>query len=83
MKFKATKKGFFEDAIVSPGQSFEAPDDFSASWAVKEQEYKPEPEESDEVKIQRAREGLQGAKKKKTSKAKVSKKVSKKVASKE
>lgn len=82
MKFKAVRKGFFEDSIVLPGQSFEADDDFKASWAVKEDEYTPEPEESDEDKIERAREGLQGSKKKKkkASKKKVSKK---KVASKE
>jgi hypothetical protein len=85
MQFKAIKKGYFDDSIVNPGESFEAPDDFSASWAVKAEAYKPEPEESDEVKIERAREGLQGSKKKKkkAGKKKVSKKVSKKVAGKE
>ena len=85
MLFKAVKKGFFDETIVNPGEEFEAPDDFSASWAVKADEYAPEPEESDEVKAERAREGLQGSKKKKkkAGKKKVSKKVSKKVASKE
>lgn len=85
MQFKAVKKGYFDDSVIHPGESFDAPEDFSASWAVKAEEYKSEPEESDEVRIERAREGLQGSKKKKkkASKKKVSKKVSKKVAGKE
>lgn len=81
MQFVAIKKGYYDDSIVEVGQTFEAPGDFSANWAVKAEDFTPKPEEDDEVKIAKAREGLQGSKKKKKKAAK--KKVSKKVAKKE
>lgn len=34
MQFVAIKTGFFGGSLVNPGASFEAPDNFKASWAV-------------------------------------------------
>ena len=33
MKFRATRKAFYNASRVKPGQVFDAPDDFTAPWA--------------------------------------------------
>lgn len=78
MKFIAKAKGYFGDRVILPGQEFEAPDDFPASWAVKSGEYSPEVEEDEEVLAKKAIEGLQGSKDPKPAKKKTAKKTAKK-----
>lgn len=75
MKFIATAKGYFNDSIVNVGQEFEAGDSFSAKWAVKAKDHKPEKAPSDKKLAADAKEGLQG---KKTAKKKAKKKAAKK-----
>lgn len=78
MKFIAKAKGYLNDRIIEPGSEFEADKDFSASWAEKAGDYKPEKKPSDEQLAKDAKEGLQGKKKsKKKSKKKTAKKADK------
>ena len=79
MKFKATKKAYFNDSMINAGDEFEADDDFKASWAVKAEEFAEEDKPDDEQLAKEAREGLQGSKEpKKKTKKKSKKKVAKK-----
>ncbi len=78
MKYIAKSRGYINDRIVNPGESFEA-EGFKGSWAVPAKEYEPEVEEKTETQLaEEAVEGLQGSKKKKTKKKAAKKKVAKK-----
>lgn len=54
MKFKATKRGFMGSRIY-PGQVFEAPDDFKASWAEPVEVEKKKPEKTASRKKKRSK----------------------------
>jgi len=73
MQYVAKQKGFWDGSLLQVGDTFEATN-FDGKWAVPVKSYKPEPEETQQVLAEKAREGLQGPKGKKTSKKKVKKK---------
>lgn len=64
MKYVATKKGYYGDRVIQPGEVFEA-DEFESKWAVKKGSEKPVKEKPEDQLIEEAKEAVQGKKKKK------------------
>lgn len=65
----ATDKAYYRDRRVRPGDKLTVPGDFQAKWAVDANRYEPEPEPSAAEQADKAKEGLQGKRSRRSSKA--------------